>query len=59
MLIFEDYNKAYANTKKYTDYIQKHFLGFNSKINSYLLDQGMELTQKISICEDYFIIEIK
>ena len=58
-IIFEDYNKAYANTKKYTDYIQKHFLWYNAKFNLYLLDQGMELTQKISLCEEYFILEAK
>ena len=58
-IIFEDYDKTFANTRKYTDYIQRYFLGFNSKFNLYLLEQGMELTQKISLCEDYFILEIK
>ena len=58
-IIFEDYDKAYKNTEKYTDYIQRYFLWFKSKFNLYLLDQGMELSQKISLCEDYFIIEAK
>jgi hypothetical protein len=58
-IIFEDYDKAFENTTKYTNYIQRYFLGFNSEFNLYLLDQGMELSQKISLCEDYFIIEAK
>ncbi len=58
-IVFKGYDENFANTRKYTDYIQRYFLSVKSKFNLYLLEQGMELSSQINLFDKYFILSFK
>lgn len=58
-VVFEGYDEAVENTRKYTDYIQRYLLSRYSEFYLYLSKQGMGLYSQINLCDKYFILSCK